>query len=57
MNRRNYLILDLITLLLLIAIPWIAERFGMSRDMKAAVLIIYGIVLLIAGIFIHRRNR
>lgn len=46
----------IINLLLLMAIPLIATKMGMSRDVKNAMYIIYGFIVIFIGIFIKRKR-
>lgn len=46
----------IINLLLLMAIPLIAAKMGMSRDVKNAMYIIYGFIWIIIGLLIFRKR-
>ena len=46
----------IIHLLLLMAIPLIAAKMGMSRDVKNAMYIIYGFIWIIIGLLIFRKR-
>jgi uncharacterized membrane protein len=46
----------IINLLFLIAIPLITEKMGMSSDVKNAIYIIYGFIVIFIGILILRKR-